>query len=182
VTLPNIAITGTLRSGKDSVGEYLCTKYDYSRFAFGDEIGIYADALFPHEVADGRKPRGLYQWFGQTMRQRDPDIWVRECFDNISWFGGSRPIVITDLRQPNEHARCRAEGYAIIRVTAPTELRLQRAAAAGDNFTAADLEHETEQYVDGFEVDYEIVNDGSLAELHAKVDKVVTQLLRSNKD
>lgn len=180
-----IAITGKFRSGKDTVAAHLVERYGYTRFAFGDELKRYANELFPQEFADGRKPRGLLQWLGETMRSRDPDIWVRKCFDNISWSykiaennGGSivgTPVVISDLRQPNEYDRCRAEGYVIIRVSRPDSDRLASASAT-DNFDGAAVTHETESYVDGFAVDYEIINDGTVDELLAKVDDLMAMI------
>ncbi|MFW5434328.1 AAA family ATPase [Paenibacillus apiarius] len=177
----NIAICGKMRSGKDATSRYLCEKYGYTRFAFGDELKRYADELFG--VHGGGKCRELYQWFGQTMRERDPDIWVRKCFGKISEFTrwiecgtlhtANPYVVITDLRQPDEYERCRAEGFVIIRVTAPDGIRIHRAIESGDKFTYTDLVHETESHVDSFEVDYEIVNDGTLADLHAKIDSIM---------
>lgn len=182
-----IAITGKFRSGKDTVAAHLVERYGYTRFAFGDELKRYANELFPQEFTDGRKPRGLLQWLGETMRQRDPDIWVRKCFDNISWSykiaennGGSivgTPVVISDLRQPNEFDRCRAEGYVIIRVTRPDSDRLA-SAGLSDSFDATAITHETESHVDGFAVDYEIINDGTVVELLRKVDEVMSDIQR----
>lgn len=37
-TLPNIALTGKLRAGKDTVAEYLMERYGYARYAFGDGV------------------------------------------------------------------------------------------------------------------------------------------------
>lgn len=184
MTLPSFAITGYMRSGKDAVAAYLCERHGYTRFAFGDELKRYANEIF--NVEEGTKPRELYQWFGQTMRQRDPDVWVRKCFAEIQKYhviceveyesGYANNLlraVITDLRQPNEYARCRAEGYVIIRVKAPEALRIQRAIESADTFNLSDLTHETELHVDSFEVDYEITNDGTLAELYAKVEAIL---------
>lgn len=190
----NVAITGKLRSGKNAVADYLTEKYGYTQFAFGDELKRYAHELF--NVDASAKPRELYQWFGQTMRSRDPDIWVRKCFDYIEhrrgvmdayfdapWNAHARTqlrAVITDLRQPNEYERCLSEGYVIIRVSAPDDVRLARARDAGDNFDESTLNHETESHTDGFDVDYEIINDRSLAELYAQIDEVMTSLRLEN--
>lgn len=188
--LPDVAITGKFRSGKNAVADYLTEKYGYTQFAFGDELKRYAHELF--NVDASAKPRDLYQWFGQTMRSRDPDIWVRKCFDYIEhrrgvmgayfdapWNAHARTqfrAVITDLRQPNEYERCLAEGFVIIRVSAPDEIRLARARAAGDNFDESTLNHETERHVDLFYVDYEIDNSGTIAELHAQIDAIMAKI------
>jgi dephospho-CoA kinase len=111
------------------------------------------------------------------------DVWVRYLFDKIDAIDAADTVIgvdlraiITDLRQPNEYERCRAECYVIIRVSCPDDIRLERARSAGDVFTAEDLRHETESYVDTFAVDYEIDNSGSLAELYAKVDEVMAKI------
>lgn len=181
----NIALTGKMRSGKDATSRHLYEKYGYSQFAFGDELKRYADELFG--VHGGGKRRELYQWFGQAMRARDPDIWVRKCFTSIDLEANNHAFavkhryinprefrpVISDLRQPNEYDRCRSEGFVIIRVTAPDGIRIHRAIESGDKFTYTDLVHETESHVDSFDVDYEIVNDGTIADLRAKIDSIM---------
>jgi len=178
-----IAITGKLRSGKDSAAAYLVDRYGYTRFAFGDELKRLAHEIF--DVPMEPKPRDLYQWFGQTMRQRDPDVWVRKCFERISYMyrvaernngtlAKSLPV-LSDVRQPNEFTRCRSEGYVIIRIVRPEFDRLA-AATATDTFSPDDLRHDTESHVDGFSVDYEIVNDGTLDELYRKIDFVMTKI------
>jgi dephospho-CoA kinase len=185
MTPVNIALCGKFRSGKDAVAAFLTENYGYTRFAFGDELKRYAHELF--DVPDGEKPRELYQWFGQTMRQRDPAIWTRLLFDRIMYEYGMREefktessfhAVLSDLRQPNEFSALRERGYTIIRVMCPDDLRIQRALAAGDVFDAATLSHDTESHIDGFAVDYEIVNDGTLDELYAKVDAVIVELTK----
>jgi hypothetical protein len=35
------------------------------------------------------------------------------------------------------------------------------------------MEHETELAIDGFEVDYEIVNDGTVDDLKRKIDEIL---------
>jgi dephospho-CoA kinase len=193
----NIALTGRLRSGKDSVAAYLSERYGYTRFAFGDELKRYYHELFGERSA---KPREGYQWFGQVMRQRDPDVWVRKCFASIDaedkrYYRGHHQMinsdtrevlidvpadplraVITDLRQPNEYDRCRAEGYVIIRVNASEAVRVSRAVMSADTFNYKDLRHDTESHVDTFAVDYEIENTGTLAELHAQIDAIMAKV------
>lgn len=184
----NIALTGKFRSGKDAVAHHLALEHGYTQFAFGDELKRYYHELFGDAE---EKPREGYQWFGQNMRERDPNIWVRKCFDDIverqrsiaakyangGRWGATPPfrVVISDLRQPNEFDRCRAEGYTIIRVNCPDELRIERARAAGDAFKPEDLTHDTEQHVDTFAVDYEVQNDGTLDELYAQIDAIIAQ-------
>jgi dephospho-CoA kinase len=177
-----VALTGKMRSGKDTVAVHLFILRGFSRVAFGDALKRNAHAAFPW-VPNTPKPRSLYQKFGQIMRQEfDEDIWikhtelsVRAAIDyRVNIIGAEQVgVVITDLRQPNEYEWARANGFTIIRVTAPDEDRIARAIAAGDDFTVHGLTHETELAIDGFAVDYEIVNDGSVDDLKAQVDEIM---------
>lgn len=187
MTLPNIGLIGKMRSGKDTVAAYLAEKYGYTRFAFGDELKRYAHELFG-EPAPGTKPRELYQWFGQTMRERDPDVWVRKCLDYIAAFkrdidSGAHTlcpnVVITDVRQPNEYHALISAGYMLIRVEAPESLRIHRAIESGDTFNLRDLTHDTETALDGYAADFTVQNDAGLPELYAQIDAIM-DLLRSS--
>jgi dephospho-CoA kinase len=183
VSVVKIALTGKLRSGKDTAARHLYIKYGFSTVAFGDALKKNAHAVFPW-VSEFSKPRALYQKYGQLMRQIEPDVWVKHAEQavkgaidfNVGIGAEKVGVVITDLRQPNEYEWARANGYTIIRVTAPDEDRLWRANLAGDDFTEADLEHETESHIDGFAVDCEIHNDGSIDDLQAQVDKIIEQI------
>jgi dephospho-CoA kinase len=118
------------------------------------------------------------------MREIDPDVWVKHAERAVKGAidfrvntGAERVgIVLTDVRQANEVAWCRENGFTLIRVTAPDEVRIARAIEAGDSFVENDLVHSTELAIDGFEVDYEIVNDGSVDDLKAQVDAIVADI------
>jgi dephospho-CoA kinase len=183
VTVVKIALCGRLRSGKDTVANHLYIKYGFDRVAFGDALKKNAHATFPW-VSEFSKPRALYQAYGQLMREIEPQVWIKHAEQAVKGAidfrvntGAERVgVVITDLRQPNEYEWCRQNGYTIIRVTAPDEDRLWRAKLAGDDFNEADLEHETESHIDGFECDYEVQNDGTVDNLKAQVDEILSQL------
>jgi dephospho-CoA kinase len=180
VSIVKIALTGKMRSGKDTVANHLYIRHSFNRVAFGDALKKNAHATFPW-IHEFNKPRALYQQFGQLMRQIEPDVWIKHAERAVKGAidfrvntGAERVgVVITDLRQPNEYVWARNNGYTIIRVTAPDEDRLLRAKLAGDDFNEADLEHETESHIDGFAVDAEIVNDGSVDELKAQIDAIM---------
>lgn len=190
-----LALCGRMRSGKDAIAEYLVANYGFKRFAFGDGIREVCRQLYPDQFEGGAKPRALLQGVGQSLRAFDEDVWVKRALHEINstekaldelkqyvtiheplkWRELS--VVISDLRQPNEERTLRSEGFVIIRVTAPEDLRIQRMLAAGDAFNPTDLAHDTESYIDSFEVDYEITNDRTLDELYAQVDEFMAELL-----
>ena len=186
-----IALTGKMRSGKDTVGRYAVEKYGMVRFAFGDGLKRNFHKEYPHIPKDPKPVRG-YQLYGQLMRYvKDENIWVDECFKSINYTKKvaddyrkyfneetTTPFmpVITDLRQPNEYERCVAEGFTIIRVHCPNKIRLERIQTTGDNVSMEDLDFETEKHVDGFKVDYEIDNSVSLQDLYAQFAEIMEEL------
>lgn len=184
ITVTKIAICGRARAGKDEVANRLRLYHDFKTLAFADKMKDLAHRAFPH-VERNPKPRRLYQQFGEAICAIDPQVWIRHVERDmdgyIEFIAGSSysaaNIVITDLRKPSEYEWARANGFSIVRVSAPEELRLKRAKQSLEKFEPADLAHDTESYVDGFEVDCEIVNEGTLDELYAKVDAVISEIM-----
>lgn len=180
-----IALTGKMRSGKDSLAEYAIERYGFRRFAFGDALKRHFHHIFAGYIIGG-KPREYYQKFGQQMRGYVPNIWVSKCFDAIVdasneyqyvYKGVPFQPIITDLRQPNEYERCRAEGYTIIGVICDETTRIERIKAKGDAFNIDDLRHETESHVDTFDCDYYVSNNGTVGEMKAQFDKIMSELI-----
>lgn len=173
-----IALTGKMRSGKDSVGEILTSFYDFNRFAFGDGIVKTAQKLYPAQFL-GEKPRQLLQDFGQYCVSIDKDVWVNYLFREML-FHEIDPVVdsvvITDLRQPHEYQKLKESGFVIIRVNCPDEIRKKRILEAGETFSEERFNHETEQHVDSFEVDFEIDNSGTLFDLSQQVTEILEKL------
>lgn len=178
--VPKILIVGKMRSGKSTVADRLRLDYGFTELAFGDALKYYAQRVFAYSNVIGEgKPRALYQQFGEMCREIDPLVWVKHAdaaYKQVLGSKSTKGIVVSDGRQPHEYEWARANGFTIVRVTAPDELRLERARKAGDNFTEADLAHNTEQWVDKFDVDFEIMNDGKLDDLCAKVDDVMAKI------
>jgi len=181
--LPNIALTGRLRAGKDEAARYLTSKYGYTAFAFGDELKRDFHRRYP-EIPREPKPRVGYQAHGQLMRELvDEDIWVRKCLAEVqrAYYGNlDFRAVICDLRQPNEYGALKRNNYVLIRVESPESLRIQRAVTSGDRFNLRDLTHGTETALDGFIADFTVTNDAGLPELYAQIDEIVRQLSGSD--
>ncbi|MGN7387745.1 AAA family ATPase [Sporosarcina sp. SAFN-015] len=173
-----ICLTGPMRSGKDTVARHLNLRHDFEfPVAFGDALKLIAHKTFP-DVPREPKPRALYQ-FMNVMRDYDPDVWIKHVSRTVSLLEDSkttRGIVITDARQANEIEWARANGFTIVRVTTPMDVRIVRAQAVGDVFDYEDLTHPTELEVAGFDVDAELSNVGDLDALKANVDALVAKL------
>lgn len=174
-----IALCGRMRSGKDTVAEYLVANYGFKRFAFGDSIREVCHQLYPEQFEDGAKPRALLQGVGQSLRTFDEDVWVKRVLRLIEMYHAQirQPnVVISDLRQPNEYAALKRKDFVIIRVNASDELRVKRMESAGDAYNPADLAHKTESYVDKFRVHYDVYNTADLSFLFEQIDRIIADI------
>jgi dephospho-CoA kinase len=173
-----IALTGEMRSGKDTVGKYLVEHYGFKRFAFGDGIVKTCKKLFPEAFRHG-KPRKLLQDFGQFCVAQDKNVWVNFLFKEMLW-NDIDPlednVVITDLRQPHEYEKLLETGFTIVRVNCKPALRKQRIIDSGEHYDPETFNHSTEKYVRTFEVDWELSNNGTHDELLSQVDNLITNL------
>lgn len=164
-----IAIVGKARSGKDTVADYLVTKYGYTEYKFSKGV---RDVINLVRGEDSHKNRRELQQVGQGLRQAlGSDIWVNYTLAMIK---DTSRVVISDCRQSNEAERLLSEGYVLIKVESDEAVRVQRMLAAGDKFTKEDLTHETEQI--GIDCTVTIYNNQSLEELYAQVDEILLSL------
>ena len=170
-----IALTGRMGSGKDAVGDILYKKHRFYEFAFGDALKKCAHEIF-RDVPENPKPRELYQ-FMNVMREYDPDVWIKhvarkvEIYEEL--FGTTQGFVITDVRAQNEFDWAKTNGFKVVRVSVPDDIQAKRLAERDGGFDPKHLAHETEQLADTFDVDFEIVNDGSIDDLKARVGEMV---------
>ncbi|PJI12397.1 dephospho-CoA kinase [Bacillus altitudinis] len=178
-----LAITGKLGAGKDVAVEYLVAMYEFFPFTFSAKGKALFYELFPELRGDAKQRQPMRDFINGITELDVPgakDVWVDYLFRRIEDHEKLRccrdsRILITDIRKPVEYERAKAEGFKILRITAPDELRIDRAKRRGDVFKPADLSHPTETALDGFDVDYEIANDGSLADLYAQLDEIMTK-------
>jgi hypothetical protein len=100
--------------------------------------------------------RRLLQHYGQTIREMDPQFWVRAAFAEIRRVRATgHPVVITDVRYLNEADALLAAGFRVVRVRRPGQV-------PGD--------HASERELIDYPTDHTIVNAGSLEELAALAD------------
>lgn len=112
----------------------------------------------PSELLAGHSPRYLMQSLG-TEWGRDlvaQDIWRRILLAKVDHHHGL-PIVVDDLRFPNEADGLRAAGFTIVRIIR---------AGAGTQSGHSSEEQE-------FDVDHLVENDHGIAHLHSKLDELL---------
>lgn len=183
-----IGLTGRKFNGKDTIGYHLCTKYGYIRFAFADALkeacrcifGFTDDQLYGNKKEEvdtfwKTSPRIILQYLGTDLFRNQlqkimPDlgqnIWVevvRKKILDIWEKNPNQPIVVTDVRFPNEIDMVLSLGGTNIRVKRP-ELYKK---------VCLDL-HSSELEIDNLNVSYEILNDSTLEELYNKTDNYLS--------
>jgi len=175
-----IGICGKAGAGKDTVAEQILRHDNFVRLSFADPIkqmlsilGVNCMNRETKEVPDDRfgvSPRRMAQTLGTEWGRNliDQDIWLKiaqERWRELKY--SNTNLVIPDVRFPNELAWIRKEGYVIhvTRDVAPVE------------------EHSSENSIDiNLEWDSWLENNGTIAELHAEVNKLMENLLNAEQE
>lgn len=161
-----IAVAGFKRSGKNSVADWFVRHKDYRAFAFADAVrdevqdryGISAVADHEKEIPlpgfGGDSYRDLLRKVGQDRRAQDPWYWVKRLAEQVEPHlqRGGR-AVISDLRFDNE--------LAWVRQHAGLSIWVWRPAIESDGHVS-EQDHSSQ-------MDIQIHNDASLADLHARL-------------
>jgi len=180
-----LGIMGKKRSGKDTFAARLVAEHGFTRIGFADalkdvaleldpivdvielgrERGVeevrLSDVLGPEldwEVAkELPEVRRILQALGVAVRNHvGEDVWVRAAMAKADAVPG--PVVITDVRFPNEADFIRHSGGQLVRITR-------------HGLEAAD-EHISETALDGRAADFLVTNNGTVGALHSKADVV----------
>ena len=109
---------------------------------FGDHWGI------------ARSPRQILQWWGDYRRAQDPDYFVNATAQHIA--NGLGPLVITDVRFPNEAALVRQLGGQLWQIRRP-------------GYEAGGTGHASDTDGREFRPDVVLENFGNLDDLHRTV-------------
>ena len=203
--LPNdknyiVLLSGYLKSGKDTVGEYLCQTYGFKRYAFADILkdevsNIYnldrtsldtqeGKSEFYHygessdENADKKiTVREILINHGQMRRSENIDYWVKRVWIQICQ-DKCRRVVITDWRFPNEYTyiACRKPVIGLRINRWPSPLLNDSTETALDNFRFHGIINNTTTVADLYRnVDYQAILKGFCKVLLTDVDEVLLQ-------
>lgn len=150
--IPLIGLSGYAGVGKDEIAKIL-QQYGWKRIAFADPLKRIATAL----GWDGNKDeagRRLLQSLGVAVRDElHSDAWVTRAEVDIEAAG--RPVVLTDVRFPNELHMIRRRGGTVLRIERPG--------------CGAANEHISEHAVGEADADLVFTNDCSLEELEDRL-------------
>lgn len=179
-----VGICGGIESGKTTVAEHLVIEHGFQALAFADPLWAMLEVIGvdPEQIADrrykdhhplphiGKTPRELIQTLGTEWGRQmvHPDLWViiaqREIEKHKRLHGPIDRLVITDVRFDNEAEWIRSMGGKLWHIARPIVDRPRG--------------HSSERGINPRYIHRGIVNDGTLDELHANVDKRVAELVK----
>lgn len=119
-----IALAGPMASGKTFVAEWLQKRYSHlklRRIGFGDEVKRLVQELWNPTTKD----RSLLVEFATSMRNIDSAIWIKRMFAQIEASPDTN-WVCDDLRQDNELVALQTQGWLLVRILVPNNIRQER--------------------------------------------------------
>lgn len=180
-----IGLSGKAGSGKSTVGDYLAGAHGYAQFAFAGALKEVVQTAFhftdeqmafKKEAVDprcGKSPRWCLQHFGSAFQEVWPKVWIYNlCFEILDFQAalGQHHIVVTDVRFRDEAEALKKMGAVLVRIERDKDHSLEACATGIEG-------HISEMDLDGWEGwDYRIANDGSMADLAADVENMLTAL------
>ena len=133
-----------------------------------DFIAAHSDIQDRPEVTAVTVRRILQWWGTEYRREKDPDYWTKAWSRKISQFNLEMVhVLIDDVRFMNEMQTIKKHGGLVIKIERP-------------GFNGAN-NHASETSLDDYDAwDYTIVNDSSLEQFQAKVERLNEVLMAEN--
>ncbi|MBI2439229.1 MAG: AAA family ATPase [Candidatus Moranbacteria bacterium] len=177
-----IGITGEMASGKDTVTKYLVEKYNARQYRFSDSLRDILDRLHLPQIRKhlSSLSYALRQVFGEDI--------LAYVIENDAQKGKHSLVVIDGIRRAFDIERIKKMSeFTLVYVEADMERRYERLIKRRQNaddstktFDEFKQDHllETEVAVPSLRVDaqYILNNDGTLKQLHEKIDKMMEEL------
>jgi len=184
-----LGVAGQLRNGKDEIADFIASKLDYKRAAFASNVkrifcetfGVDLDFVEKWKTIAEPPPgfdmpvRQALQFIGDGFRKIKSDIWVDLIFRH-----NPSDIVISDCRYINELKEIKKNGGWNILVYRPGFLNEDPNESEAQikpfvlNFIAKGVEGRVKDDNENFSlIDFFIINDGTLDDLHKKIDNLV---------
>lgn len=170
-----IGISGKARSGKDTIASHLWATYGFTRIAFADPMklaaqaifGLSQDATWNDTVKEaeipywGLSPRRMFQLLGNDALKPvfGNDLWIKRWNITYQQMKETDDIVVPDVRFDHEADFIRSLGGTILHLSRPD--------------VQAVASHVSEAGIELKVGDWEVINDGTILDLTAKVDAIL---------
>ena len=184
--LPDISLSGPMRSGKTTCQDYLVKEYGYTPMSFayaikvqvarGINTSLHASDLDKEPLKS--RVRGILQYWGNEFRRKeDPDYWVGKLSRRL-WQTKEdepdTPVVIADTRFKNELALLKGRGFKTVRLEMSDQdvktYFLSQPEYSGVEFQER-WSHQSEHDLDEENFDYYVKSErGKVEELIGRMD------------
>lgn len=165
--MTNIAIVGQMYAGKTTLANAITRVGGHQRVLMAGPLKAIAGLAFNEDIDKGKtydtsygpkSGRQILQEVGQSMKSVDRDFWLN-CFfndvDHLIQIAQGSEFVVDDVRFVFEAEALRNNGWVIIKVKTPEDVRLRRGKdALGRDITTQELGHESEAEVNRISSDY----------------------------
>ena len=108
-------------TGKDTVADIIVNEFGYKKYALAD--GIYEIARKYYGMT--KKDRELIIHIGESLRKKDPMLWINYTMQRIKK-DGCKKVIISDIRKPLEKAFFEEIGFHSAMVKCDEQVALQR--------------------------------------------------------
>lgn len=152
-----VFLVGKQRTGKDTVADLLVQHFGFTKMSLADKVKEVARDLFDMKGKD----RGLLIQIGTKMREIQEDVWLEYLLNKTH---PKTPIVIPDVRFPNEFKTLKDMGAISVRVDASVDVRKFR-----EGYDEEFENDTTEEALVNHETDFTILNEGTLTQLFMTV-------------
>lgn len=179
--LNKIAFFGPAASGKTWCADYIEAAYGYRKVGFAGKLKEIAFDLFDVHGKNGAD-RKILQDLGAGMREIKPDVWidyVLKITNSISKEKSWRNLVLDDLRYVNEADALRANGWALVKVVVPEEIRQWRLSTLYPDTPLSTYYHASEQEWERITPDFSVPSSTDKATESALDDLIGMQKLKN---
>lgn len=176
-----ICISGKAQHGKDTTANFmkdiLIEKFEINESKilithYGDLLKYICRQFFNWDGEKDENGRRLLQYIGtDVVRAKNPDFWANFLADALKMFEDKwYYVLIPDVRFPNEIEKINDKGfnYSTIRVIRPN---------FDNHLTGSQNAHKSEIALDGVEMDYTLINNGTLDDLKIKISHMLGDIL-----
>lgn len=129
------------------------------------------------DIFCGHKPRALLQEIGREFRAIRENVWI-EYMERVLQRHPDVLFCVCDMRMPLEAEFGRKLGMKIIYIDAGKGLRVDRLVDRDGDCDETKMNDVTETSLDPAAFEHVVVNDGSLEDLHRKLDAAMEAITR----
>lgn len=151
-----LGLSGKMRSGKDTLADYLVACHGFQKFSFAQRLKELAVELFGARA--GKKDRALLVSLGAHLCAIDPMVFVNSAMMKMPL---NADVVVSDVRFPYEFHALKMMGFRLVRIHVGRAEQERRVLASEPGTDLALLDDPSETALDEF-VGWDEVVDGEL--------------------